>query len=138
PISILKAIGHKLSRESRRGGSTITQQIIRLSRKGKPRTYWEKCIEIFMATRLELRHSKEELLRLHASHTPYGGNVVGLSAAAWRYFGVPPHQLSWGQAASLAVLPNAPSLIFPGKNEQLLLEKRNRLLGKLRDREIID
>jgi len=138
PISILKAIGHNLSRESRRGGSTITQQIIRLSRKGKARTYWEKCIEIFMATRLELRYSKEELLRIHASHTPYGGNVVGLSAAAWRYFGVPPHQLSWGQAASLAVLPNAPSLIFPGKNEQLLLRKRNRLLEKLRDREIID
>ena len=138
PVSILKAIVHNLSHKSRRGGSTITQQIIRLSRQNKERTYWEKCIEIFLATRLELRHSKEELLRLYASHTPYGGNVVGLAAAAWRYFGVPPHELSWGQAASLAVLPNAPSLIFPGRNEALLLEKRNRLLKKLRDRNIID
>lgn len=138
PVSILKAIGHNLRSERRRGASTITQQIIRLSRKGRPRTYWEKGIELFISTRLELRHTKEELLRIYASHTPYGGNVVGLPAAAWRYFGVPPHQLSWGQAAALAVLPNAPSLIFPGRNEQLLLEKRNRLLGKLRDRGIID
>src|SRR5690606_13428177 len=100
--------------------------------------YWEKCIEIFLATRLEFRHSKEELLEIYTSHTPYGGNVVGLAAAAWRYFGIPPHELSWGQAASLAVLPNAPALIFPGRNEALLLEKRNRLLKKLRERDIID
>ena len=138
PVSIVKAIVHNLGHKSRRGGSTITQQIIRMSRHNRKRTYWEKCIEIFLATRLEFRHSKEELLEIYTSHTPYGGNVVGLAAAAWRYFGVPPHELSWGQAASLAVLPNAPALIFPGRNEALLLEKRNRLLKKLRERDIID
>ncbi|MCB0372599.1 MAG: transglycosylase domain-containing protein [Muricauda sp.] len=127
PISILKAIGHNLTKESRRGGSTITQQVIRLSRKNKPRTYWEKGIEIFLATRLEFRYSKEDILRLYTSHTPYGGNVVGLETAAWRYFGIPSHELSWGQSAALAVLPNAPSLIFPGKNEQAFLNKRNRM-----------
>lgn len=138
PISIIKAIGHNLTKETRRGGSTITQQVIRLSRKNQSRTYWEKIIEIFMATRLELRHSKEEILKLYASHTPYGGNVVGLETAAWRYFGIPAHELSWGQSAALAVLPNAPALIFPGRNEQTFLEKRNRLLKKLWEKEIID
>lgn len=138
PISIIKAVGHNLTKETRRGGSTITQQVIRLSRKNKSRTYWEKCIEIFMATRLELRYSKEEILKLYASHTPYGGNVVGLETASWRYFGVPAHELSWGQSAALAVLPNAPALIFPGRNEQVLLDKRNRLLEKLRDKGHID
>lgn len=138
PISIIKAIGHNLTKETRRGGSTITQQVIRLSRKNQSRTYWEKIIEVFMATRLELRHSKEEILKLYASHTPYGGNVVGLETAAWRYFGIPAHELSWGQSAALAVLPNAPALIFPGRNEQTFLEKRNRLLKKLWDKEIID
>ncbi|WP_318345274.1 penicillin-binding protein 1C [Flagellimonas baculiformis] len=138
PVSIVKAIGHNLTKKSRRGGSTITQQVIRLSRKNKSRTYAEKVVEIFMATRLELRSSKKEILRLYASHTPYGGNVVGLETAAWRYFGIPAHELSWGQAASLAVLPNAPSLIFPGKNEQLLLEKRNALLKKLKEKGSID
>ena len=138
PISIFNAIKHNLTKETRRGGSTITQQVIRLSRKNKSRTYFEKAIEIFMATRLELRHSKEEILKLYATHTPYGGNVVGLETASWRYFGIPAQELSWGQSATLAVLPNAPSLIFPGKNEQLLLSKRNRLLDKLLVKEIID
>ncbi|WP_108422745.1 penicillin-binding protein 1C [Flagellimonas amoyensis] len=138
PVSIIKAIGHNLTKKSRRGGSTITQQVIRLSRKNKSRTYAEKMVEIFMATRLELRSSKKEILRLYASHTPYGGNVVGLETAAWRYFGIPAHELSWGQAAALAVLPNAPALIFPGRNEQILLGKRNDLLKKLKDKGNID
>ena len=138
PISIIKAIGHNLTKDTRRGGSTITQQVIRLSRKNRSRTYWEKLIEVFMATRLELRHSKEDILKLYASHTPYGGNVVGLETAAWRYFGIPAHELSWGQSAALAVLPNAPALIFPGRDEQSFLEKRNRLLKKLWEKEVID
>ncbi|NVN17599.1 penicillin-binding protein 1C [Muricauda sp. HICW] len=138
PISIIKAIGHNLTKDNRRGGSTITQQVIRLSRKNQSRTYWEKLIEVFMATRLELRYSKEEILKLYASHTPYGGNVVGLETAAWRYFGIPAQELSWGQSAALAVLPNAPALIFPGRNEQAFLDKRNRLLKKLWEKKIID
>ncbi|WP_394974873.1 penicillin-binding protein 1C [uncultured Croceitalea sp.] len=138
PISIFNAIKHNITKETRRGGSTITQQVIRLSRKNKSRTYFEKVIEIFMATRLEFRHSKDEILKLYATHTPYGGNVVGLETASWRYFGIPAQELSWGQAATLAVLPNAPSLIFPGKNEKLLLDKRNRLLDKLLTKKVID
>ncbi|CAM3498688.1 peptidoglycan glycosyltransferase [Flavobacterium longum] len=121
-----------------RGGSTLTQQVIRLSRKGKKRTYFEKIIEVILATRLELRHSKEEILALYAAHAPYGGNVIGLEMASWRYFGVQSHQLSWAESATLAVLPNAPSLIYPGKNQQLLLAKRNRLLVQLKRDGIID
>jgi penicillin-binding protein 1C len=121
-----------------RGGSTLTQQVIRLSRKGKGRTYFEKIIEIILATRLELRDSKEEILDLYAAHAPFGGNVVGLEMASWRYFGVQSHQLSWAESATLAVLPNAPSLIYPGKNQQKLLRKRNNLLLKLNQEGIID
>ncbi len=113
------------------GGSTITMQVIRLSRKGKPRTVFQKFIEMALATRLELGYSKKEILGLYASHAPFGGNVVGLEAACWRYFGRDPYQLSWGEAALLAVLPNAPSLIHPGKNRPLLKEKRDKLLDKL-------
>lgn len=121
-----------------RGGSTLTQQVIRLSRKGKKRTYTEKLIELVLATRLELRNSKEEILKLYASHAPFGGNVVGLDMAAWRYFGVKADQLSWAESATLAVLPNAPSLIYPGKNQEKLRRKRNRLLGKLKEAAVID
>ena len=120
------------------GGSTITMQVIRLSRKGKPRTVLQKMIEMVLATRLELRYTKQEILGLYASHAPFGGNVVGLEAACWRYFGRDPQHLSWGEAALLAVLPNAPSLIHPGKNRDKLKEKRDWLLDKLAAKGKID
>ncbi len=139
PVSMVKAIGANISAgKTIRGGSTITQQVIRLSRNGKKRSYWEKLIELILATRLELRYSKEDILKLYASHAPYGGNVVGLDVAAWRYFGLQSHQLSWAESATLAVLPNAPSLIYPGKNQERLLKKRNRLLRKLMNEAMID
>jgi penicillin-binding protein 1C len=121
-----------------RGGSTLTQQVIRLSRKRKGRTYFEKLIEIILATRLELGYSKNEILEMYAAHAPFGGNVVGLEMASWRYFGVQSNQLSWAENATLAVLPNAPSLIYPGKNQIKLLNKRNKLLLKLHQEGIID
>lgn len=138
PVSIVEAFWNNLTKSGRRGGSTITQQVIRLSRKNQERTYREKLIELFWATRLEMEKSKEEILSLYASHAPFGGNTVGLEAASWRYFGIPPEQLTWGQAAGLAVLPNAPSLVYPGKNESILREKRNVLLFKLFENEVID
>ncbi len=120
------------------GGSTLTMQVIRLSRKNKPRTLVEKITEIFLAWRLELTYSKRDILALYTSHAPFGGNVVGLEAAAWRYFGVNPDQLSWGATATLAVLPNSPGLIFPGRNQQALKSKRDMLLDRLFNSGIID
>ncbi|MDR3351114.1 MAG: penicillin-binding protein 1C [Prevotellaceae bacterium] len=113
------------------GGSTLSMQTIRLMRKGKARTLWEKCIEAALAVRLETHYSKDEILALYAQHAPFGGNAVGIDAAAWRYFGHPASDLSWGEAATLAVLPNAPGLIHPGRNRKQLLDKRNKLLARL-------
>ena len=139
PVSIFKALKENISSGSvKRGGSTITQQVIRLSRKGQSRTYIEKLKEIILATRLEFRHSKEDILKLYASHAPFGGNVVGIDAASWRYFNRSAHNLSWAESATLAVLPNAPSLIYPGKNQKRLRDKRNRLLKKLFENGTID
>ena len=75
---------------------------------------------------------------MYASNAPFGSNVVGLDAASWRYFGRNANELSWGEMAALAVLPNAPSLVHPGKNQTELLRKRNFLLDKLVDAKIID
>ena len=139
PISIFKAIKQNISSgKVKRGGSTITQQVIRLSRKGQSRTYIEKLKEMILATRLELKYSKEKILTLYASHAPFGGNVIGIDAASWRYFNRNANDLSWAESATLAVLPNAPSLIYPGKNQKRLFEKRNRLLKKLLDNQTID
>ncbi len=139
PLALFRALKQNLtSGEVVSGGSTLTMQVIRLSRKGKSRTYFEKIVEIIQAIRLELTHSKQEVLSLYTAHAPFGGNVVGLDAAAWRYYGRPADQLSWGEAATLAVLPNAPALIYPGKNQLKLLKKRDRLLDKLNSKNIID
>ncbi|MTG96876.1 MULTISPECIES: penicillin-binding protein 1C [Myroides] len=139
PVSTVKALITNLkAKRVIRGGSTLTQQTIRLARDGQKRSYAEKLIEAIQATRLEFRYSKDKILALYASHAPFGGNVVGLDVAAWRYFGNTPDQLSWAESATLAVLPNAPRLIYPGKNQDILLRKRNALLKKIYDNKIID
>ncbi|HFC01065.1 MAG TPA: penicillin-binding protein 1C, partial [Phaeodactylibacter sp.] len=120
------------------GGSTLTMQTIRLSRKGKPRTLFQKMIEAILATRMEIKYSKAEILAFYASHAPFGGNVVGLDAASWRYYNKPPTKLSWAEAATLAVLPNSPALIHPGKNRTQLKDKRNRLIDRLLKRNVLN
>jgi penicillin-binding protein 1C len=119
------------------GGSTISMQVIRLSRR-ESRTVFQKIIELLLALRLEVSHSKKEILQLYAGNAPFGSNVVGLDAAAWRYFGRSAESLSWGEMATLAVLPNSPSLVHPGKNSPKLLRKRNDLLDKMAALRLID
>lgn len=119
------------------GGSTLTMQVIRLSRR-ESRTIFQKVIELLLAFRLELLNSKEEILKLYAANAPFGSNVVGLDAASWRYFGRTAAALSWGEMATLAVLPNSPSLVHPGKNSPRLIKKRNDLLDKMAKMGMID
>ena len=132
----LLALGRALQQNIRAGrivsgGSTLTMQVIRLSRRNPPRTVIQKLIELSLSTRAEIRYSKNEILNLYSSHAPFGGNVVGIEAACWRYFGRSSQELSWAEAAVLAVLPNNPSLIHLDRNRTRLLQKRNHLLRKL-------
>jgi len=113
------------------GGSTITMQLARMVRGSEKRGWWDKFIELLIALRLELKFSKEEILLMYASHAPFGGNVVGVEAASWRYFGTSLDNLGWTGAATLAVLPNSPALIHPGRNREKLADKRNHLLERL-------
>ncbi|WP_176214755.1 penicillin-binding protein 1C [Reichenbachiella faecimaris] len=132
PISIFKAfITNVKSGSIKRGGSTLSMQVIRMARGNQPRTIFQKLWETVLAIKLELLYAKNEILMLYASHAPFGGNVVGISAASWRYFNRAPERLSWAEAAALAVLPNQPSIIFPGKNDQAYKGKRDLLLTKL-------
>ncbi|MBP5171166.1 MAG: penicillin-binding protein 1C [Bacteroidales bacterium] len=132
PVAMGKALvrnirhGRNLS-----GGSTLTMQVARLSRGQQPRNVGEKFLETFMALKLERLKNKREILALYAAHAPFGSNVVGLEAASWRYFHCSPEDLSWAEAATLAVLPNAPSLLYPGRRDRLLKDKRDRLLAAL-------
>ncbi len=124
----------KQNREAGRtisGGSTITMQLARMSGDGGSRNHVRKAIEALNAFRIELRFSKEEILQLYAANAPFGANVVGLEAAAWRWFGRDPASLSWAESAMLAVLPNSPAKLHPGKDREGLKAKRDRLLARL-------
>lgn len=119
------------------GGSTLTMQIARNIRSRSGRNVLDKLIETAMALRIEQRYSKREILAIYAANAPFGGNVVGLEAAAWRYFGRSAERLSWAETCTLAVLPNSPALIHPGRNRTKLKEKRDRLLKKLHEQGVI-
>ena len=80
---------------------------------------------------------KNDILRLYASHDPFGGKTVGLNAAAWRYFGRDASNLTWAENATLAVLPNSPALIHLSRNRLQLQTKRDALLTKLHDNGIL-
>jgi len=139
PIAFARATYSNISQQKIiSGGSTLTMQVIRLSRNGKKRDLWQKFIETLLAIRLEFSYSKDEILNLYSSHAPFGGNVVGLETAAWRYFGRSANQLSWGETATLAVLPNSPALIHTKRNRTQLLKKRNRLLKKMLNQGVFD
>ncbi len=139
PVTLWKAFlanveaGHVV-----RGGSTITMQIARMLHPFASRTYLHKIQEILWAFRLECGYSKRELLSLYCAHAPFGGNVVGLEAAAWRYYNTDPKNLSWAQSAALAVLPNAPAVIYPGRGTAVFQRKRDGLLRRLHAQGIID
>ena len=120
------------------GASTLTMQLMRLHYPDSDRNVMQKVKEILLALKYELHHSKKEIINKYATHAPYGGNVVGLETASWRYYGKTPAKLTWAESCMLAVLPNAPSLIHPGRNRTQLLNKRNRLLSKLLDNNVLD
>ncbi|QZT36373.1 penicillin-binding protein 1C [Halosquirtibacter xylanolyticus] len=113
------------------GASTLTMQVSRMALGNRSRNIWNKFYESVLAIKLDILHSKEHIIRMYANNAPYGGNIVGIEAASWRYFGCASTKLTWAESATLAVLPNAPAVIYPGRNNKLLKQKRDRLLKKL-------
>ncbi|MCJ7448933.1 MAG: penicillin-binding protein 1C [Bacteroidales bacterium] len=139
PVSIIRALVLNINAgEIVSGGSTITMQVARLARGNIRRSYSEKIIEMLSALKLELFRSKKAILNIYAANAPFGGNIVGLEAAAWRYTGKHSEDITWAEAAGLAVLPNSPALVFPGRNKEILKTRRDNLLRKLYQRECFD
>ena len=139
PIAVIRALGLNI-RAGRivSGASTITMQTMRILAGNRPRTFLQKLKEASLAVIAEIRFGKAYILSLYAAHAPFGGNVVGIEAASWRYFNRSPASLTWAEAAVLAVLPNQPSLVYPGRNRHILLEKRNKLLYSLYKKQYLD
>lgn len=131
PLAIMRALYQNLAQgEIISGASTLTMQVTRLMNP-KPRTYLNKMFEMLQALKIETQYTKSEILHAYLNHAPYGGNIVGYTAASYRYFQKTPHQLTWSESALLAVLPNAPGYISPQTNNKQLQKKRDQLLDAL-------
>jgi len=118
PIALVRAIYYALQeREVVSGGSTITQQLARnllLSEEERyERSAQRKIREIVLATELTRRYTKDEILEIYLNNLNYGNLAYGIEAAAQTYFGVSARELTLGQAAFLAGLPQAPAYYDP-------------------------
>jgi len=132
PVSGVKALWINLKEgQIVRGASTLSMQVMRMYRGNRRRNLWQKMIESLGALKLEFMHSKEEILQIWAGLAPFGGNTVGASTAAWRYFQRDLNNLSLAEYATLAVLPNSPATVHLSRNTALLKQRRNFLLKKL-------
>ena len=130
PFAITKALARNVFRLRRvSGASTITMQVAR-ALEPKRRTFFNKFIELFRAVQLELKYSKEEILTLYMNLLPYGSNIEGVKAASWLYFKKAPDHLSLAEITALSIIPNRPSSLVIGKNNDLIVQERNRWLRK--------
>lgn len=114
PVALIRA-GRSALRagEVVSGASTLTMQTARLLEPRPKRDVGAKLIEMFRAVQLEMRLSKQEILELYLTYAPYGGNLEGLRAASWAYFGREPDRLSDAEIALLIALPQSPEVRRP-------------------------
>lgn len=128
--AILRAMAKNIFRMKRTSGaSTITMQVAR-ALEPKRRTYFNKFREMFRACQLEWKYSKDEILQLYLNLVPYGGNLQGVKSASTLYFKKNPDHLSLAEITALSIIPNRPSSLVMGKNNDKIVEERNRWLRK--------
>ena len=135
--AVIRALKDNIFEKRRTGASTITMQAVKMVQP-KERSYFNKYLEIVHAFKLEKYYKKDEILKMYLNNAPYGGNIVGYKTASYMYFRKSPKELTWSEAALLAVLPNSPGLMNVEKNREKLIEKRNFLLKKLYDKNFIN
>ncbi|MBS1933150.1 MAG: penicillin-binding protein 1C [Bacteroidetes bacterium] len=128
PVAICKAFFKNILRMKRASGaSTITMQVAK-ELEPKKRTYFNKLIEMFRAFQLEMKYSKKEILQLYLNLAPYGGNIQGVKSASILYFKKNPDHLSLAEITALSVIPNRPTTLVMGKNNEEIIKERNKWL----------
>jgi len=128
PLAILRSIAINVrSGRTLTGASTITMQLVRLL-EPRPRTLRSKMIEAWRALQIEQQLSKRQILSLYLTFTPYGGNLEGIEAASWAYFGHSARRLSTDEIAVLLAVPQRPAARSPSpRNRERLRRARDEI-----------
>jgi penicillin-binding protein 1C len=138
PIAICRAVGQNVvAGRIVSGASTLTQQLARMM-SPQPRTLSAKLEEALRALQLEARFTKDEILEHYLNVAPYGGNVRGVEAAAWHYFSKSAADLSLGEAATLAGVPQSPARLRPDRYPDRATARRATVLRRMFEVGVID
>ncbi len=111
------------------GGSTLTQQFIKNAILTSEKSITRKIKELILAQQIEKKFSKDEILQMYLNEIPYGSNAYGVEAASQKYFNKGVKEISLGEAAVLAALPQSPSRYSPyGPNQDILMGRKDYIL----------
>jgi penicillin-binding protein 1C len=136
PFAVMRAgVRNVFTGRRTSGASTITMQVVRLLNP-QSRTYFHKFLEIFRAIQLEVHYSKDEILQFYLNLVPYGSNIEGIKSASVLYFQKSPDVLSLAEVMALAIIPNRPSSLRLGINNDYILKERNRWLKEFKESQV--
>ena len=139
--ALTKAVLSEFGIGRRRGGSTITQQLIKNSVLSSERTYNRKLKELVLAVKLEQYFTKDEILTMYLNRIPYGGTAYGVEKASEIFFDKDTKDLNLVEAAILASIPNAPTYYSPfgdNKYSKLLVTFSPEELSKSKIKKLSD
>ncbi|AFZ36862.1 penicillin-binding protein, 1A family [Stanieria cyanosphaera PCC 7437] len=132
------AVSNVLAGSVVEGGSTITQQLSRMVYLNQQRTIWRKLQEVIIASQIEGRFNKQEILECYLNSVYFGAGAYGVADAAWVYFGKSLNELTLSEVATLVGIVPAPSLYSPINNPELAQQRRNIVLNKMAQQGLID
>lgn len=134
PIAVLRAaLANLESGAFSQGGSTITQQVVKLTVLTGEKSIIRKVHEWFLAWKLERHYTKDQILEMYLNDAPYGGSLYGVEAATRAFFGTSAKEVTLAEAAYLAALPQAPTYYSPyGNNRAALDERKNQVLDRMK------
>jgi membrane peptidoglycan carboxypeptidase len=125
------AVGYLTGNGPQQGGATITQQLAKMLYTPGRSGFSAEAEQIALAVKLNYTYSKARILQMYADVAYFGQNYYSLGAASCGYFGVPPSQLTWPQAALLAGAVQAPSLYDPVTNPAQAHAREAHVFGRL-------
>lgn len=134
PLGMVRGASRLITRGRAQGGSTLTQQLVKNVLLSSERTLTRKIKEFVLATQIEARYSKDEILQMYLNEAPYGGTAWGVEAAAEMYFGKEVSDLNLTESAFLAGLPQRPSVYSPYSSQpKAYIERTEAVLRRMRE-----